>query len=230
MRSKALEEQVNAFTETVVRSIEQHTAPYQINVNGVPFTLFPTVFNPNYPKAALFFLDNLGVKKGDEVLDPFTGCGVDAIFAIKQGARRAVAIDINKMSYLCAQYNAIQLGLENQIEVRHGDAFNKYINKRPLGREEKFDLVVANPPFRQDCPDTQAEVALKDYKYQTLALFFQEMQYNLKPNGRIRMVFSNIGDVEAMEKIAKDNNFKQKIVARDRIGPQIKMYVYEMTR
>src|SRR5262249_4282806 len=137
----SLKLQIDEWQGTIAHSIEQHPVPYLVKVRGLDYVMFPETFNPNYAKASLILLDNLGVRPGDTVLDPFTGSGADAIFAVLAGAARAVAIDKFTMPVLCAKYNAYRLGLSDRIDVRQGDAL------AALRPDEPFDLLVAHPPF-----------------------------------------------------------------------------------
>ena len=220
---KTIEKEAEEFQETIVRSIDQHIIPYFVRLKGYNYVMFPETFNPNYGKASLLLLDNLGVKKGDVVLDPFTGCGTDAIFAVLNGASKAVAIDKSTMPYLCARYNAYQLGLEDKVDVRQGDLFDI------LKPNEKFDLIIANPPFQDTNPDTNTETAFKDKKYKTLTRFWNKVENHLKPNGRIRCVFSPPGDIDFFNKLVEENNFKSKVVAETKYASDVLIKVYEMT-
>ena len=212
------------FQDTILRSLEQHIAPYVVKLKGRDYALFPQVFNPNYAKASILLLDNLGVREGDVVLDPFTGCGADAIFAVLEGASRAVAIDKFTMPYLCARYNAYMLGLEDRVDVRQGDLFD------PLRKDEKFDLIIANPPFKDIEPQTTIESAVRDFRYNALKRFFSDVDNYLKSDGRIRMVFSNVGDRGYLNKLIKDNNFKSRIIARDKYAAKVIIDVHEIIR
>src|SRR3989344_1172596 len=203
------------FQGTILRSVEQHTAPYTVKLKGLDYVLFPEVFNPNYAKASLLLLDNLGVKKGDIVLDSFTGSGADAIFAVLEGASNAVAIDKFTMPFLCTAYNVHSLGLSDKISVRQGDLFD------PLKPDEKFDLIVANPPFRSMSPDTNIAAAIRDPDYSTLKRFFSEVGNWLKPEGRIRIVFSNVGDMEYFHQLARENNFISKTIATTKYASNV---------
>src|SRR3989344_2928212 len=211
------------FQGTILRSVEQHTAPYTVKLKGLDYVLFPEVFNPNYAKASLLLLDNLGVKKGDIVLDSFTGSGADAIFAVLEGASRAVAIDKFTMPYLCTKYNAYMLGLEDKVDVRQGDLFD------PLGKDEKFDLIIANPPFKDIEPQTTIESAVRDFRYNALKRFFSDVDNYLKSDGRIRMVFSNVGDRGYLNKLIKDNNFKSRIIGSEKYAEKDIIDVHEIT-
>jgi len=219
-----LKMQIDEWQGTIASSIEQHPVPYLVKLRGIDYVMFPDTFNPNYAKASLVLLDNLGVRPGDVVLDPFTGSGADAIFAVLQGAARAVAIDKFKMPVLCAQYNAYRLGLADRVDVRQGNVFE------PLQPDEQFDLIIANPPFRPMEPESTVQAMMRDAAHETLRNFFAGVGRHLKPEGRIRMVFSNAGNVEYLLKLADEYKFSATTVARARYGSDVTMEVYELTR
>ncbi|MBI5636281.1 tRNA (adenine(22)-N(1))-methyltransferase TrmK [Candidatus Micrarchaeota archaeon] len=222
-QENAVKMQADEFQDSILRAVEQHPAPYLIKLRGLDYAMFPSVFNPNYAKPALFLLENLGVKKGDVVLDPFTGSGADAVFAALEGASKVVAIDKFTMPFLCTKYNVEQLGLADKIDVRQGDLFE------PLEAEEKFDLIVANPPFREMNSKTSLESAMRDDGYETLKRFFRQAKNHLKENGRIRLVFADVGDMSFLEKLAAENGFESKIVAQTLYASSVRIHVYEMT-
>jgi len=72
-------------------------------------------------------------------LDLCTGSGIHALLAAPH-AERAVAVDINPRAVRCASFNARISGVTN-VEVFAGDLFD------PVGADERFDLITANPPF-----------------------------------------------------------------------------------
>lgn len=221
--SKSTQE-ADEFQNTILRSVGQHTVPYAVKLKGVDYVMFPDTFNPTYAKAALLLLENLGVRGGETVLDPFTGSGADAIFAVKEGAERAVAIDKFTMPYLCARYNTYRLGLEDKVDVRQGDLFDA------LEPNEKFDLIVANPPFRSIDADSNIAAAIRDKGYSTLTRFFSEIGNYLTPEGRIRVVFSDVGDMDFFHTLAREKGFAWETVARDKFGSYVRIEVYEMTK
>jgi methylase of polypeptide subunit release factors len=71
-------------------------------------------------------------------LDLCTGSGVQALFAAAH-SEHVVAVDINPRAVRCAHFNAQVSGITN-LNVLVGDLFE------PV-RTERFDLIVANPPF-----------------------------------------------------------------------------------
>ena len=217
-------EDTEEFQDNILRSVGQHLAPYFVRIRNVDYMMFPETFNPNYATPSLFLLDNLGVQEGDVVLDPFTGSGIDAVFAALEGASRVVAIDKFTMPYLCTRYNVNRLGLDDKIDVRQGDLFD------PIKQDESFDLVIANPPFRSMEANSGIESAIRDDGYATLRRFFSEVGQYLADNGRIRMVFSDVGDMDLLQELAADNGFSSTVVNRTKYASNIRVEVYEMTR
>jgi release factor glutamine methyltransferase len=223
MNNDTIKIQSSEFQATILRSVYQHQVPYLIKIKNIDYVMFPDTFNPVYAKASLLLLDNLGVNVGDVVLDPFTGSGADAIFSVIEGASNAVAIDKFTMPFLCTKYNISRLGLDAKIDVRQGDLFDPLDN-------EKFDLVVANPPFGSIKPNSVMEASVRDADYTTLERFFSEVDKYLKPNGRIRLVFSNVGNMEFLHNLIKENNFKSEVVARDKFATDVIIEVYEIRK
>ncbi|HET9241799.1 MAG TPA: methyltransferase, partial [Gaiella sp.] len=84
-------------------------------------------------------LAKLAVRRRSEVtLDVGTGCGIQALLAAKHSTR-VVATDVNERALAFARFNAALNGIE-AIDFRAGTLLE------PVG-EERFDLVVANPPY-----------------------------------------------------------------------------------
>lgn len=61
------------------------------------------------------------VKPGDQVIDVGTGSGILAITAVKLGAERVLALDLDPVAVSSAQKNAKLNGLEKQITVMQSD-------------------------------------------------------------------------------------------------------------
>ncbi len=87
------------------------------------------------------------------VLDLGCGTGVVSVFAAQQ-AGRVVAVDINPAAVRCARINALLNGVEGTVEVREGDLFT------PVA-DERFDVIVFNPPYFRGQPRSSFERALR---------------------------------------------------------------------
>ena len=94
------------------------------------------VYPPGADSALL--ADAVPLRDGERVLDLCTGSGIQALAAAPRAAH-VVAIDIGARAAALAHLNADMNGVAN-LEVRRGDLF------APV-RGERFDLLIANPPF-----------------------------------------------------------------------------------
>ena len=75
---------------------------------------------------------------GKTVLDCGCGTGILSIVALKMGAERAVAYDIDEWSVDNTRHNAVINRVDDRISIAHGDA--SILNKV----EERFGIVMAN--------------------------------------------------------------------------------------
>lgn len=99
-----------------------------------------------------FFLDQrenrrafAGYVRGGRVLDVCCYSGGFAMNAVRHGAaREVVAVDVSEAALTHARANAEANGLAAQIRFEKGDAFKTLEALR--GANEKFDLVVLDPP------------------------------------------------------------------------------------
>jgi 16S rRNA (guanine966-N2)-methyltransferase len=97
-------------------------------------------------REALFSI--LGDLDGAEVLDLFAGTGALGIEAISRGARRAVFVARDAVALKALEKNLAALGIEpSEAEVRRADANDALRTARE--REETYDLVLIDPPYRQ---------------------------------------------------------------------------------
>jgi release factor glutamine methyltransferase len=112
-----------------------------------------------------------------------TGSGVCAIFAARH-ARRVLAVDVNAEAVRCARINAALNHLEHRIEVRHGDLF------APVA-DEKFDLILFNPPFLRGAPRDDRDRA---WRSDDIAeRFAADVRAHLKPSGSALVALSTFG-------------------------------------
>ena len=150
-----------------------------------------------------------------------TGTGIVAIKNATK-ARKVIAVDINPKAVECARTNVELNGLQDKIEVRKSNIFSNI--------SEKFDFILYNPPFRF-LPDKDfLEQALTDYYYRSLTKFFRESPLHLNKTGKIIMVFGDIGDIEYLKYLARENHFKiserGKIPTIGYIGNYYYLFVY----
>jgi release factor glutamine methyltransferase len=153
----------------------------------MPFVVTPSVFNPKVPRTGEFLASQINsglIQRDWHVLDMGTGSGVCAVIAAEH-ARRVVAVDINAAAVRCAGINALMNHLEHKIDVRHGDLFE------PV-REERFDLILFNPPFVKGAPRDDRDRAWRSND--VAERFAAGLGAHLKPGGFALVLLSSFGD------------------------------------
>jgi release factor glutamine methyltransferase len=178
-------------------------------IQGLPFIVTPSVFNPKVPRTGEFFasqLDSKLVRSDWEVLDMGTGSGVCAVFAANH-ARRVVAVDINAAAVRCAGINAHLNHLEHKIDVRLGDLF------APV-RAERFDLILFNPPFLRGTPRDDRDRAWRSSD--VAERFAANLADHLKPGGSALVLLSTFGDGLVFLHEFRKHNFGISVLAERR--------------
>jgi release factor glutamine methyltransferase len=148
---------------------------------------------------------------GKTVLDIGTGTGVQAMQAIRLGARKAVAVDISDEAISCAKENVKLNSMEDRVKVIRSDLFENV-------PKEKFDLIIANLPITDFPLNGTAESALYDPEYLVHKRFFKDVQRYLSDSGYIVLTHANFkgeGDFEDLEKIITSYGIKVKDYTED---------------
>ena len=99
-----------------------------------------------------------------QVLDIGTGCGCIACMIAKKTDAQVLGVDISNESLKISLNNAMHLDLMNRALFRKSDIFSKI---RP---EEKFDVIVSNPPYIPPFERENLQIEVKLYEPAT-ALF-----------------------------------------------------------
>lgn len=84
--------------------------------------------------------------KGGRVLDLCTGSGVQAILAARK-AKCVIGIDINPRAVEFARFNAALNGVAQRCDFRCGSLYEPLKQSDSKRDSERFDLILANPPF-----------------------------------------------------------------------------------
>ena len=201
---KPLEERVKLGLEGIKRLEERLENPVEIEVLGLKLLLLPTVFCPYFIDSRLL-AQNQGVSEGEDVLEIGCGSGLQAIIAAKK-AKRVVATDINRKAIECAGFNAKRHGVEGKTEFRQGSLFS------PLRQDEKFDLIICNPPFYKGEGIGETYSQTESF----LESFFKNVSTHLKKGARIIMIYSEAGDVKLLHELIERHGFQEKTVAESR--------------
>jgi release factor glutamine methyltransferase len=176
-------------------------------IAGRPILVLPEVLNPKMFLTGEFLAETLeGLAPADlrgflkprrsatsrsepnlAVLDMGTGSGVGAVFAAPW-ASRVVAVDINPAAVRCATINALLHGVEAKVEVRHGDLFE------PVA-DERFDVILFNPPYFHGQPGTPFEAAL--WSTDVLERFVAGLDDHLQSDGCLLLLLSSAGEEQS---------------------------------
>jgi release factor glutamine methyltransferase len=111
---------------------------------GLAFTLSDSTLVPR-PETEMLVVRGLEVLTGKQrktILDLGTGTGCVAISLLTESpSAKAVAVDLSPEALVTAQHNADRHGVADRLSLRKGSWFD------PLQPDERFDLIVSNPPY-----------------------------------------------------------------------------------
>jgi SAM-dependent methyltransferase len=127
-----------------------------------------------------------GALAGRTALDVGTGTGVLAFLLARAGAR-VVATDVEPRAVRSAREDAARLGLERgRVEVVLADLF-------PPG-PDRFDLVVANPPWMPGAPHGPLDRAVYDPDGAVLGRLVAGLAARIAPGGAAWLVLSDLAE------------------------------------
>ena len=116
--------------------IEYEAAPGEVLVELDPGMAFGTGYHPT-THTCLQAIEEL-LQPGMAVLDLGTGSGILSIAAVKLGASRVVALDIDPQAVRAARQNLRRTRVQKQVTLTQGSV------PHPLAGHGLFDLAVAN--------------------------------------------------------------------------------------
>jgi methylase of polypeptide subunit release factors len=199
----------------------QHTSQYYQDFNGLNLLIFPNVFNPAFTNVTRLLADNLKINQNDFVLDMFCGSGALGLLA-SENSDKVIGVDLSAEAIKCAKANAERMGLSGKIEFRHASLW------KGVKKNEKFDLIIANPPLLPVTPETMFERAFADSPHMTTMVnFISNCSKYLKNNGRVVMAFSNISNIvfkdplEHISRLASETGLSMRIIAEKDVEYEI---------
>lgn len=152
------------------------------------------------------------LSKGKKVLDMGTGSGIQAITAKSGGAVRVLGVDKNKKAITLSKSNAKSAGYDD-IEFKYSDLF--------LAVNEKFDLIVFNPPY---LPNEEHLDISKDYdlvggeKGNEISIeFLKEAVEYLNAKGFVLLICSSLSDPFEIFNYAKNFGYNYEILEEMRL-------------
>lgn len=153
-----------------------------------------------------------------EVLDIGTGSGCIACTIAHKTDATVLGVDISSDALRVALDNVTKLGINNRAVFRKSDLFSK------VREEEKFDMILSNPPYiplgtiLSDEVNYEPRIAL--FADENGLRFYREIVEQapefLKPNGRLLFELG-IGESNAVKSFM-EKDFKDIIVEKDLAG------------
>lgn len=152
--------------------------------------VLPGVYRPRSDTALL--AEHLTDVEGASVLELCGGSGALALTAATRGAARVVAVDRCARAVATMRINGRLNGLP--IDVRRGDLMG------PLRDDERFDVIVANPPYVPVAPGAGRLDPRWDAGHDgrdVLDRIVDGAEGLLAPDGRLLLVQSDVADSDA---------------------------------
>lgn len=159
--------------------------PYKCKFGSAVLNIEAGVFCPTFTKASPLLLSAVDFRSGEQVLDAFSGSGAFGVSAAMHGAR-VVAFDKSERAVSCARQNALLNGVSDRVDARLG-TFAKTISAN-----ERFDLIIANPPLLPGNPENELSAAIFDQGLQATIDFIEKLPMSLAINGRCYLLTSDV--------------------------------------
>ena len=154
------------------------------------------VFDPTqyYQMTGLLVREIPDGNGNEDVLDVGTGTGVLGLTCLLRGARRAVLVDTSSKACACALRNLEGYGVAAKADVRlvPTQAAGRFFEVLRPG--ERFNLIVANPPWGEGAMADQLGRAFSDPGQTFLRYLLTEAPGHLKDGGDILLGYSSRND------------------------------------
>jgi len=161
-----------------------------VTIDGFTLKVPEGVFHPQFFYSSRILIEELRRidLAGRQVLDMGTGSGILALAAARRGAT-VLAVDVNPAAAKAASANAEANGLAGRVSVRTSDLF------AGVG-DEKFDVIVWNPPFYPKPPLHPARAAWDaGDSYEVIRRFAASAASHLHRGGKCILIFSSDMDI-----------------------------------
>ncbi|MBN1586139.1 MAG: sulfatase-like hydrolase/transferase [Candidatus Omnitrophica bacterium] len=144
----------------------------------------PTVFFTEEGDPLRTLLSRQDLSSAKTVLDIGTGTGILGLIALKHGAGRVVATDINPEAIRNARLNAERLGYSADNFEARLVAPEKPQAFSVIEPEEKFDLILSNPPWKEGPVKSIEDYGQYDPNRVLLGSLMRGLKAHLSPAGR----------------------------------------------
>ncbi|MGV7217559.1 methyltransferase [Bradyrhizobium sp. UFLA05-112] len=163
--------------------------PHDVEVSGMPLHILPGVLSPRLSHGPDALMSKWRIENDATVLDLGCGSGVLGLAALRAGAGRLVALDINPQAVRTTEINIERLGYAGKADVRHSDTYSA------LQSGEKFDVILFAAPYWNREARDDLERSCFDQDHQVMAAVLAGAHLRLNDKGVMYVLFSDQGDV-----------------------------------
>ncbi len=167
--------------------------------------IFDTVFwEPRDTESLRQLIRETPLVQDKTVLEIGTGSGLISLCCLRAGARKVIATDVNPSAIDNAKYNVRQLGLpEKRFEARLVPLNNSGAYS-VIAADERFDLVISNPPWEDEFPQSIDQYALYDPNFELLVSLLGGLREHLSPNGRALLAYGCVTAIKTLYRLADE--------------------------
>lgn len=156
-----------------------------------------------------------GVAKGKNVLEIGVGTGLLSLCSLAHGATNVIGTDINPAAAACAKYNAERHGWKSKFECRLVSKTNSGAFA-VIKKNERFDLIVSNPPWVDQKPKNNFEFALYDPGFELLKSLMEGLPDHLSPGGRVLLAYGSVSSIKVLRKLSTKHGYQVKMIEDER--------------
>ncbi|MEO1524057.1 MAG: class I SAM-dependent methyltransferase [Planctomycetota bacterium] len=151
------------------------------------------------------------IAESRNVLEIGTGTGLLSLVALSNGAKSVVATDINPAAVANAKYNAAMLELEEDFDVRTVDPKDPsaYSVIKP---NERFDLILSNPPWEDGSIGTPADHAFYDPGFALMDSILEGLPLHLRRGGRCLLAYGHRPAITRLLAKAEELGYSAKLL------------------
>ena len=168
--NKPVDGQVRSkMRELVQRRIQGEPVAYLVGYReffSLDFHLTPGVFipRPDTESLVLEALSKIEDAKSPRILELCVGSGcISVSLAVQRPDASLTAVDLNPLACETSAKNATKHNVSQSVQILQGDLFEA-LGKRPESNEQKYDLLVSNPPYVCTHEIAELERDIRDFE------------------------------------------------------------------